>query len=153
MESYKKVASILGEERVFPLMFFLGIQPNTDLEQRLLEEGYLSAGYNPLMLTPTSIRKLLYNPAPLNTIHRQGLPPAWERKARQPGPASVDGISLPNPERITAICRQESDPRDRGEFRTGCALYFGRNPPVASTAPSLRKRIHAKSPLMTPMHR
>ena len=42
------VASILGEERVFPLMFFLGIQPNTDLEQRLLEEGYLSAGYNPL---------------------------------------------------------------------------------------------------------
>ena len=57
VESYKKVASILGEERVFPLMFFLGIQPNTDLEHRLLEEGYLSAGYNPLMLTPTSIRK------------------------------------------------------------------------------------------------
>jgi hypothetical protein len=49
VESYKKVASILGEERVFPLMFFLGIQPNTDLEERLLEEGYLSAGYNPLM--------------------------------------------------------------------------------------------------------
>ena len=62
----RKSPSILGEERVFPLMFFLGIQPNTDLEQRLLEEGYLSAGYNPLMLTPTSIRKLLYNPAPLN---------------------------------------------------------------------------------------
>ena len=68
VESYKKVAAILGEERVFPLMFFLGIQPNTDLEHRLLEEGYLSAGYNPLMLTPTSIRKLLYNPAPLNKI-------------------------------------------------------------------------------------
>lgn len=40
VESYEKVAAILGEERVFPLMFFLGIQPNTDLEQRLLEEGY-----------------------------------------------------------------------------------------------------------------
>ena len=80
VESYKKVAAILGEERVFPLMFFLGIQPNTDLEQRLLEEGYLSAGYNPLMLTPTSIRKLLYNPAPLNSFIAKACPRAWERK-------------------------------------------------------------------------
>jgi radical SAM superfamily enzyme YgiQ (UPF0313 family) len=80
VESYKKVASILGEERVFPLMFFLGIQPNTDLEERLLEEGYLSAGYNPLMLTPTSIRKLLYNPAPLNSFIAKACLRAWERK-------------------------------------------------------------------------
>jgi radical SAM superfamily enzyme YgiQ (UPF0313 family) len=80
VESYKVVASILGEERVFPLMFFLGIQPNTDLEQRLLEEGYLSAGYNPLMLTPTSIRKLLYNPAPLNRFIAKACLRAWERK-------------------------------------------------------------------------
>jgi radical SAM superfamily enzyme YgiQ (UPF0313 family) len=80
VESYKKVASILGEERVFPLMFFLGIQPNTDLEARLLEEGYLSAGYNPLMLTPTSIRKLLYNPAPLNSFIAKACLMAWERK-------------------------------------------------------------------------
>ena len=61
-------------------MFFLGIQPNTDLEQRLLEEGYLSAGYNPLMLTPSSIRKLLYNPAPLNKIIAKACLRAWERK-------------------------------------------------------------------------
>jgi radical SAM superfamily enzyme YgiQ (UPF0313 family) len=80
VESYKVVASILGEERVFPLMFFLGIQPNTDLEQRLLEEGYLSAGYNPLMLTPTSIKKLLYNPAPLNSFIAKACLRAWERK-------------------------------------------------------------------------
>ena len=39
VESYKMVASILGEERVFPLMFFLGIQPNTDLEARLVRRG------------------------------------------------------------------------------------------------------------------
>lgn len=80
IEAYKIVASILGEERVFPLMFFLGIQPNTDLEHRLLEEGYLSAGYNPLMLTPTSIRKLLYNPAPLNKIIAKACLKAWEHK-------------------------------------------------------------------------
>jgi hypothetical protein len=85
------VASILGEERVFPLMFFLGIQPNTDLEQRLLEEGYLSAGYNPLMLTPTSIRKLLYNPAPLNKIIAKACLRAWERKQGSSDPRRWTG--------------------------------------------------------------
>jgi radical SAM superfamily enzyme YgiQ (UPF0313 family) len=91
VESYKVVASILGEDRVFPLMFFLGIQPNTDLEQRLLEEGYLSAGYNPLMLTPTSIRKLLYNPAPLNTFIAKACLRAWERKAGSRDPRRWTG--------------------------------------------------------------
>jgi radical SAM superfamily enzyme YgiQ (UPF0313 family) len=80
VESYRKVAAILGEDRVFPLMFFLGIQPNTELEQRLLETGYLSAGYNPLMLTPGSIKKLLYNPAPLNRLIAKACLGAWERK-------------------------------------------------------------------------
>ena len=91
VESYKTVASILGEERVFPLMFFLGIQPNTDLEHRLLEEGYLSAGYNPLMLTPNSIRKLLYNPAPLNKIIAKACLMAWERKRGSRDPRAWSG--------------------------------------------------------------
>ena len=91
VESYKKVAAILGEERVFPLMFFLGIQPNTDLEHRLLEEGYLSAGYNPLMLTPTSIRKLLYNPAPLNKIIAKACLAAWEQKEGNRDPRAWTG--------------------------------------------------------------
>jgi hypothetical protein len=80
VESYRMVAKILGEDRVFPLMFFLGIQPNTDLEKRLLEEGYLSAGYNPLMLSPGSIKKLLYNLAPLNKIIAKACLAAWHRK-------------------------------------------------------------------------
>ena len=91
VESYKKVASILGEERVFPLMFFLGIQPNTDLEARLLEEGYLSAGYNPLMLTPRSIRKLLYNPAPLNKIIAKACLAAWNREKQSHDPRAWSG--------------------------------------------------------------
>jgi hypothetical protein len=76
---------------VFPLMFFLGIQPNTDLEHRLLEEGYLSAGYNPLMLTPTSIRKLLYNPAPLNKIIAKACLAAWEQKEGSRDPRAWTG--------------------------------------------------------------
>jgi radical SAM superfamily enzyme YgiQ (UPF0313 family) len=91
VESYKAVASILGEERVFPLMFFLGIQPNTDLEHRLLEEGYLSAGYNPLMLTPTSIRKLLYNPAPLNKLIAKACLAAWHKKHGSHDPRAWSG--------------------------------------------------------------
>jgi radical SAM superfamily enzyme YgiQ (UPF0313 family) len=79
IDSYKKVAGILGEHRVFPMMFFLGIQPHTDLEHRLLAEGYLSSGYNPLKLTPTSIRKLLYNPAPLSGLIGKACLAAWSR--------------------------------------------------------------------------
>jgi radical SAM superfamily enzyme YgiQ (UPF0313 family) len=97
VESYKVVASILGEERVFPLMFFLGIQPNTDLEERLLEEGYLSAGYNPLMLTPTSIRKLLYNPAPLNSFIAKACLMAWERKDGSRDPRKWTGSLSQSP--------------------------------------------------------
>ncbi|MDH3505149.1 MAG: radical SAM protein [Nitrospirota bacterium] len=90
IESYKVVASILGEDRVFPLMFFLGIQPNTDLEQRLLSEGYLSKGYNPLSLTPWNIKKMLYNPAPLNKIIAKACLAAWGRKhgSKDPRPWS-----------------------------------------------------------------
>ncbi len=90
IESYKVVASILGEDRVFPLMFFLGIQPNTDLEARLLSEGYLSKGYNPLSLTPWNIKKMLYNPAPLNQLIAKACLAAWNRKhgSRDPRPWS-----------------------------------------------------------------
>jgi len=91
IESYKMVASILGEDRVFPLMFFLGVQPNTDLEQRLLSEGYLSHGYNPLSLTPWNIKKLLYNPAPLNKLIAKACLTAWNRKHGSRDPRSWSG--------------------------------------------------------------
>ena len=91
VESYKKVAAILGEDRVFPLMFFLGIQPNTDLEHRLLQEGYLSSGYNPLMLTPSSIRKLLYNTAPLNKFIAKACLAAWHKKHGSRDPRAWSG--------------------------------------------------------------
>jgi len=91
IESYKTVASILGEDRVFPLMFFLGVQPNTDLEERLLSDGYLSAGYNPLSLTPWNIKKLLYNPAPLNKLIAKACLSAWNRKHGSRNPREWSG--------------------------------------------------------------
>ncbi len=91
IESYKTVAAILGEDRVFPLMFFLGVQPNTDLEERLLSDGYLSAGYNPLSLTPWNIKKLLYNPAPLNKLIAKACLAAWSRKHGSRDPRAWSG--------------------------------------------------------------
>jgi radical SAM superfamily enzyme YgiQ (UPF0313 family) len=82
VESYKKIAEILGENRVFPMLFFLGIQPHTGLEDRLISEGYLSSGYNPLSMNPFLIKKLLYNPAPLSHRIAKACLAAWEITAR-----------------------------------------------------------------------
>lgn len=78
--SYRKVAAILGEDKVFPALFFLGIQPHTGLEQRLIEEGYLPSNYNPFSLNPFMIKKLLYNPAPLSKVIAQACLSAWSKK-------------------------------------------------------------------------
>ncbi len=83
VEGYKTIVEILGEKQVYPMLFFLGIQPNTGLEQRLLEEGYLSHGYNPLHLTPQNIKKLLYNPAPLNKLIARACLGAWDKTRSQ----------------------------------------------------------------------
>jgi radical SAM superfamily enzyme YgiQ (UPF0313 family) len=135
--SYKKVASILGEERVFPLMFFLGIQPNTDLEARLLEEGYLSAGYNPLMLTPTSIRKLLYNPAPLNSFIAKACLMAWERKAGSRDPRKWTGSLSQTP--------KESGPYADKNLIRGIEGNSGRDA-LLSLEEILRSRRPSQSP-------
>ena len=82
VESYKKIAEILGEDRVFPMLFFLGIQPHTGLEDRLISEGYLSTGYNPLSMNPFLMKKLLYNPAPLSHRIAKACLAAWEITAR-----------------------------------------------------------------------
>jgi len=43
------------------------------------------------MLTPTSIRKLLYNPAPLNSFIAKACLRAWERKAGSRDPRKWTG--------------------------------------------------------------
>jgi radical SAM superfamily enzyme YgiQ (UPF0313 family) len=79
--SYKKIAGILGEDRVFPMLFFLGVQPNTGFEQRLIQEGYLSGGYNPLSLNPVAVKKMLYNPPPLSHLIARACLRAWDKTA------------------------------------------------------------------------
>lgn len=80
IKSYKKISQIMGEENVIPFIFFLGIQPHTNLEHQLLKSGYLQDGYNPLSLEPKNASKLLYNPPPLNKL----LAKAYNSAAKAP---------------------------------------------------------------------
>lgn len=80
INSYKAIAGIMGKEQVRPMIFFIGIQPHTKLEDRLIRDGYLSRAYNPISLNPFSIKKLLYNPPPLDKLIAQSCLSAWKEK-------------------------------------------------------------------------
>jgi radical SAM superfamily enzyme YgiQ (UPF0313 family) len=83
VQSYKRIAAILGEDHVFPMLFFLGVQPHTGFEQRLLDNGYLHQGYNPLSLNPLTIKKLLYNPPPFSKLIAKACLNAWAAKENE----------------------------------------------------------------------
>lgn len=77
INSYKVIKEIMGSDHVRPVIFFIGVQPHTRLEERLIKNGYLSSSYNPLSLNPFSIKKLLYNPPPLDKIIANSCLDAW----------------------------------------------------------------------------
>ena len=66
--TYKKMRSIFGYDNTLPYIFFLGIQPHTELEKFAIESGYLSRDYDPLAINPRTAKKLIYNPPPLNRM-------------------------------------------------------------------------------------
>lgn len=80
IHSYRSIVNIMGKEQVKPVIFFIGVQPHTRLENRLIESGYLNRSYNPLSLNPFSIKKLLYNPAPLDKVIASSCLGAWKEK-------------------------------------------------------------------------
>lgn len=59
---------LFGREQVLPFIFFIGVQPGTPIEKRLIAEGYLPADYDPLTFNPFIVKKLLYNPEPLGGV-------------------------------------------------------------------------------------
>jgi radical SAM superfamily enzyme YgiQ (UPF0313 family) len=60
--------ALFGRDKVLPFIFFVGVQPNTPIEHKLIEAGYLPRGYDPLTLNPFTIKKLLYNPGKLGRL-------------------------------------------------------------------------------------
>jgi radical SAM superfamily enzyme YgiQ (UPF0313 family) len=76
--SYRRFAAIMGEAQVYPMIFFIGVQPHTAMEERLLADGYLRPGYNPMSLNPLAVKRLLYNPKPLNGPIAKACLEAWK---------------------------------------------------------------------------
>lgn len=80
--AYKKIRDIFGEPHVTPVIFFLGIQPHTRLEEYAVEHKILPKNYDPLSLSPKSIRKLIYNPPPLDKVIARACLRAWQEVDR-----------------------------------------------------------------------
>lgn len=68
MARIEELYAMFGRDKVLPFIFFVGIQPNTPIEQKLIAAGYLPKGYDPLTLWPFTIKKLLYNPGRLGRM-------------------------------------------------------------------------------------
>jgi len=68
MAHVEELYRLFGRDKVLPFIFFVGVQPGTPVERRLIDCGYLGAGYDPLTLNPFVIKKLLYNPPPLGPL-------------------------------------------------------------------------------------
>jgi radical SAM superfamily enzyme YgiQ (UPF0313 family) len=64
----EELYALFGRDKVLPFIFFVGVQPNTPIEHKLIEAGYLPRGYDPLTLNPFTIKKLLYNPGKLGRL-------------------------------------------------------------------------------------
>ena len=76
---YNKIKDIFRSDFVRPIIFFLGIQPHTRLEKFAIEQGRLTKNYNPLSLNPLSIRKFIYNPAPLDKVISRACLNSWNK--------------------------------------------------------------------------
>lgn len=68
IDRVNELYGLFGRDKVLPFIFFVGVQPNTPIERKLIDAGYLPAGYDPLTLNPFTIKKLLYNPGTLGRL-------------------------------------------------------------------------------------
>ncbi len=65
---HRELEKIFGQENIVPMIFFIGLQPHTHLEQYGFEKGLIKPGYNPMSMMPWTARKLLWNPEPMGKI-------------------------------------------------------------------------------------
>ena len=79
INSYHRFAELFGVENVTPFIFFLAIQPHTELERIAIEEGRIKKNYNPVTLNPFSIKRLIYNPEPWGPLLARLYLDSWKK--------------------------------------------------------------------------
>ncbi|MBF2048198.1 MAG: photosystem II high light acclimation radical SAM protein [Leptolyngbya sp. IPPAS B-1204] len=76
---HRELERIFGADKVEPAIFFIGLQPHTHLEQYAFQQEILKPGYDPMNLTPWTVRKMLWNPEPLGSFFGEVCLEAWQR--------------------------------------------------------------------------
>ncbi|MFM2431313.1 MAG: hypothetical protein RLZZ511_2526 [Cyanobacteriota bacterium] len=76
---HRELEAIFGVDKVEPAIFFIGLQPNTLLEEYAFDRDMISRNYNPLIQTPFNGRKLLWNPEPLGAFFGKVCLQAWKQ--------------------------------------------------------------------------
>jgi radical SAM superfamily enzyme YgiQ (UPF0313 family) len=82
---HRALEEIIGEDKVEPAIFFIGLQPHTHLEEYALENEILKPDYNPMSLMPWTAKKLLWNPEPLGSLFGEVCLQAWENNPQDFG--------------------------------------------------------------------
>jgi hypothetical protein len=88
----ERIRAIFGPDRVVPVVFFLAIQPHTDLEKKALAEGSLRQGYDPISVWPWDVRRLIYNPHPLGGMIGRSCALAFREKRAEWGDLVLENI-------------------------------------------------------------
>lgn len=76
---HRELEKIFGADKVEPAIFFIGLQPHTHLEQYAFDTNMLKPDYDPMNITPWTVRKLLWNPEPLGSFFGRVCLQAWQQ--------------------------------------------------------------------------
>ena len=76
---HRELEAIFGADKVEPAIFFIGLQPHTHLEQYAFDQKILRPDYDPMNITPWTVRKLLWNPEPLGAFFGRVCLQAWQQ--------------------------------------------------------------------------
>jgi radical SAM superfamily enzyme YgiQ (UPF0313 family) len=76
---HRELEKIFGADKVEPAIFFIGLQPHTHLEEYAFANQILKPGYDPMNITPWTVRKLLWNPEPMGSFFGEVCLKAWQR--------------------------------------------------------------------------
>jgi radical SAM superfamily enzyme YgiQ (UPF0313 family) len=87
---HRALEEIFGADKVEPAIFFIGLQPHTHLEEYAFKNDILKPGYDPMNITPWTVRKMLWNPEPLGSFFGEVCLEAWRRNPNDFGREVMD---------------------------------------------------------------